>query len=759
MKTSIIVHGHFYQPPREDPYTGIVPFQETPDNCINWNEQIYRTCYLPNAYSRYLDFTGKVSSITNNYSYISSNFGPTLLKWMDEAHPEFLPKLKEADRISMKQTGHSNFLAQCYNHTILPLENIRTKNTEVKWAIEDYCYRFGHRPEGFWCAECAIDKETVDVLADNGILFVVLSPWQASAIDGKPLNGKSAPCDRAFYIEGFRNKIVAFFYDPELASGISFGHLLRDADGLFEKLRQMRTKRHNPALIHWATDGEIYGHHESFGDMALAALIRKLRESDEFEITNYGAFLEKHGVSGTAELYLGVDGRGSSWSCSHGVGRWHRNCGCHTGGPDTWNQKWRGPMRTAFNHLEEKTREIFDREIRSMLGSSINPDTVIEGFGKVLSGRFSVDSYVKSFKSAEGMNLTDEQATNLAILLDAMKNCMFSYTSCGWFFNDISGIEPAQCIRYGICCANRLQPFAPRENLLVSLMKDLSEAHSNISSVGTGEDIAKHLVRSVPGSAEASGFFILNRILANPSMYRNTYGIFKLVDINDTQVTVRDNLTLEEIVYTYEEDLISNDTLSINLRNRINGFTYSFTNKEITKLTKIDITKWTNENLSILYTDSVVNKVSLNIEKYMFLFESDIGASIDNMSEENASFCAKLVASYVRRRTTDSLAKEFNVVWPIVNYVKNAGKMSDYRTIKNAFDRLINLYAKLAEGPGFTQKAASNMLQILSRARKEQVYPDITSIQNSIYPVIEGAESSLDEETVYNLRRDLNFVY
>ena len=273
MKTSIIIHGHFYQPPRENPYTGILDNQESAKPFANWNEAVYRTCYLPNAYSRYLSPYGKITNIYNNYSSISANFGPTLLNWIDTAHPYFINKLKEADSISISNTGHSNFLAQCYNHAILPLETRRNKTLQVKWAIEDYKYRFGHEPEGLWLGECAIDKETVDVLGENNIKFVVLSPWQGTSIDGKSLNGKPAPCNRAFIIEGFEKSISAFFYDPDLASGISFGHFLRDADDLYGKIKNIRKERNNPKLIHWATDGEIYGHHEPYGDMALAALI------------------------------------------------------------------------------------------------------------------------------------------------------------------------------------------------------------------------------------------------------------------------------------------------------------------------------------------------------------------------------------------------------------------------------------------------------------------------------------------------------
>ncbi|MCR5760595.1 MAG: DUF3536 domain-containing protein [Sphaerochaetaceae bacterium] len=760
MKTSLIIHGHFYQPPRENPYTGIIPYQETPGNCGNWNEEIYRTCYLPNAYSRYLDFTGKIEEIVNNYCYISSNFGPTLLKWMDDAHPEFIKKLREADNESLERTGHSNILAQCYNHTILPLENRRTKETEVKWAIEDYTYRFGHKPEGFWLAECAIDKATIDVLSENGITYVVLSPWQAVAIDSVPLKGAPAPCDRPFYIEGNNSRIVAFFYDPDLASGISFGHLLRDADALYEKLVEMKEERKDPALINWATDGEIYGHHEAFGDMALAALIKKALASDDFEFTNYGAFLEKHGVKETAELSNGDDGRGSSWSCSHGVGRWYRDCGCHTGGDDSWNQKWRTPMRQAFNKLEKKARRVFDAEVEKILDPNVSPDSFLEGFGKVLSGRITVASYVKSFKSATGMNLTNSESIILAELLDAMKNCMFSYTSCGWFFNDISGIEPSQCIQYAICCANRIQNFVSTENILMSLLRDLSEAQSNIPSFGTGEDIARKLIGTVPPEVEACAYFLINSRIADKEYEKKRYGLFKLVSLNKSSVTVKDTLILDEITYTYEDVSSQAGTLSLVFRSKKTGYSYTFSSNSIPRLMSYDIRKWLNSSVSMRVSEDRLLKLSSDAQKFMFLFSSDSSkASNDMISSENAAVYVKIIKSYLRNPDNMKVENLKNI-WPLISFVKVAGRISDVMSIKNLFDRQMNYYAELASRSLLTEKNALDLITVLSSIRSEEIHPDITLLQNEIYPVLTGKkETKISKETLLQLRKDLNFTY
>ncbi|MCF0262841.1 MAG: DUF3536 domain-containing protein, partial [Sphaerochaetaceae bacterium] len=402
MKTSIIIHGHFYQPPRENPYTGIVPNQSSAKPSANWNEAIYKTCYRPNAVSRYLATDGSIKTIYNNYINISSNLGQTLLDWIDSAHPGFMSKLLKADKESIKKFGHSSIMAQGFNHTIMPLDSTSTKRIQTVWAIESYKMRFGHAPEGLWLAECAIDEETVDILAENNIRYVILAPWQGVAIDGVSTNGAPMPSDRAFIIKGKKGSINAFFYDGEFASGVSFGHMLRDADAMFDRLCKKRKERNNPVLIHWATDGEIYGHHEPFGDMGLAAFIRKISESNEFEIDNYASFLDKHPATEVATLGKGEEGLGTSWSCSHGVGRWMRNCGCHTGGDDSWNQEWRGPLRKAFNNLENKVRDLLDAKMKGILGQETSYEDIILGYKAVVSHKQTVKEYVQSIKKANG---------------------------------------------------------------------------------------------------------------------------------------------------------------------------------------------------------------------------------------------------------------------------------------------------------------------------------------------------------------------
>ena len=352
-KTALIIHGHFYQPPRENPLSELIPSQSSAAPLANWNERVYSECYRMNAYSRYLDGYGHVSDIVNNYEYISFNFGPTLLNWMATHHGRTYKRIIEADRTSKDRLGHGNAIAQVYNHTILPLASRRDSRMQIAWGVRDFKQRFNRRPEGIWLAETAVNAHVIDDLLDADISYLILSPYQCNMVetangDMKQVNAHEVPYWEPFLVEGSSGRTISvFFYHPDLASSISFGHLLHDADAMYRTIRDIREADRVP-LINTATDGEIYGHHEPFGDMALAALVKKSCEKDDFMLTNYAAYLNEHPAARKAVLHLGEEGRGTSWSCSHGVSRWYKDCGCHTGGQDGWNQKWRTPLREGF---------------------------------------------------------------------------------------------------------------------------------------------------------------------------------------------------------------------------------------------------------------------------------------------------------------------------------------------------------------------------------------------------------------------------
>ena len=343
----VIIHGHFYQPPRENPWLETIETEESARPFHDWNERITFECYRPNAHARIVDGKGKILSMINNYSFINFNFGPTLFSWLEEKFPSVYQKIIDADRESLRRFGHGNAIAQVYDHIIMPLANDRDQETEVVWGIADFEKRFHRKPEAIWLPETAVNYSTLCLLAKYGMHYLILSPFQA--LRTRPFGGKKwtdvsqgriDPTQpyRCFVKDASGGKISdqsidIFFYDGMISKEVAFGDLLKDGNafcGRFEKAYQPSQKR--PQLIHIATDGETYGHHKKFGDMALAYALNEGFHSRGFEIINYSSFLKRFPPVYEVEIDEGPKGEGSSWSCPHGVGRWKEDCGCSTGG-------------------------------------------------------------------------------------------------------------------------------------------------------------------------------------------------------------------------------------------------------------------------------------------------------------------------------------------------------------------------------------------------------------------------------------------
>ncbi len=373
----VAIHGHFYQPPRESPWLDVIEREESAHPFHDWNERIASECYRPNAHARIVDSRGKILNIINNYSHISFNFGPTLFRWLEKRFPLAYQRILEADRESLKRLGHGNAIAQVYDHLIMPLANERDRETEVLWGISDFEKRFGRKPEAMWLPETAVNYPTLQVLVQQGMKFLILSPFQA--LRARPLggtkwidvsHGRVDPTQpyRCFLRDGSGKKIPdrfidIFFYDGAISREVSFGDLLTDGNLFSERLKKAyQPGKKRPQLIHIATDGETYGHHKKFGDMALAYALTEGLSSRGMEVINYGAFLKRFPSLHEVEIDEGPKGEGSSWSCSHGVGRWKEDCGCSTGGQAGWNQRWRKPLREALDSLRDELSQIFERE-------------------------------------------------------------------------------------------------------------------------------------------------------------------------------------------------------------------------------------------------------------------------------------------------------------------------------------------------------------------------------------------------------------
>src|SRR3984957_1355349 len=367
----VCVHGHFYQPPRENPSLEAIEVQDSAYPYHNWNERVCAECYAPNAVSRILDDQDRVIELVNNYAHISFNFGPTLLSWLEEKAPKVYASIQEADKLSEKRfSGHGSAIAQAYNHVILPLANRRDKITQVKWGIRDFEHRFHRKPEGMWLPETAVNMETLEILAEHGIRFTILAPRQAARVRRKggrkwvDVTGSRIDPSRAYTVQlASRREISVFFYDGPISQAVAFEGLLNDgqrfADRLLSGFSDTRTW---PQLVHIATDGESYGHHHRFGQMALTYALQHIENDKLAELTNYGQFLERYPADHFVEIV-----ENSSWSCVHGVERWRSNCGCNSGGHGDWNQEWRAPLRFALDWLSEQVASVYEEQMRPLL--------------------------------------------------------------------------------------------------------------------------------------------------------------------------------------------------------------------------------------------------------------------------------------------------------------------------------------------------------------------------------------------------------
>lgn len=492
----LTIHGHFYQPPRENPWLEAIELQDSALPFHDWNERINKECYNPNSVSKIVDSRNRILDVVNNYEYMSYNFGPTLLSWMEQFAPLTYERIIKADIESISEhNGHGNAIAQVYNHIIMPLANEHDKETQIKWGIRDFEYRFGRKPEGMWLAETAVDDDTLRILEANGIKFTILSPYQADKFKKKgdkewtdvswgnidparsyKYNIKSAP----------GKSIDLFFYDGAISRSVAFDELLKDGNKFIKRLKEgVSDCRDFPQIVNIATDGESYGHHTKFGDMALAYVLKVKAKDEGFKITNYAEYLEKYRSDCEVEIK-----QASSWSCFHGVGRWKEDCGCSTGGHPGWNQKWRKPLREALDYLRDELVIIFEQEGPKYFD---NVWEVRNKYIDVILDRNEMN--VKKFQQENFKpDLSDEQKVHAMELLEIQRQAMLMYTSCGWFFSEISGIETVQIMKYAARAMQLATKFSNKD-LETHFLEILSDAKSNIPEHGTGKDIFERFVK------------------------------------------------------------------------------------------------------------------------------------------------------------------------------------------------------------------------------------------------------------------------
>jgi alpha-amylase/alpha-mannosidase (GH57 family) len=484
----ICIHGHFYQPPRENPWLEAVELQDSAYPYHDWNEKITAECYALNAASRILDGDGYIQQLVNNYSKMSFNFGPTLLAWMEKSAPDVYSAVLEADELSRKLfSGHGSAMAQAYNHMILPLATRHDKETQVIWGIRDFQRRFGRDPEGMWLPETAVDLETLDIMAEQGIKFTLLAPRQAHRI--RPLDGGTWRDVRHAKIDPTRpyrcslpsgRDITLFFYDGPISQALAFEGLLDSGEALSHRLLgAFAHDRSHAQLVHIATDGESYGHHHRHGDMALAYAIHYIESNNLAQITNYGCFLEHNPPMHEVEIF-----ENTSWSCVHGIERWHADCGCNSGGYPNWNQGWRQPLRDAFDWMRDTLEPAYETAASVYLA---DPWKARNDYIDVILDRSSEN--VDEFLSRHAVKEPDpSERITILRLLELQRHLMLMYTSCGWFFDELSGIETVQVIQY----AGRALQLAKQlfgEAVVHRFKQLLAQAQSNIPEHSDGRAI------------------------------------------------------------------------------------------------------------------------------------------------------------------------------------------------------------------------------------------------------------------------------
>lgn len=483
MDRYICIHGHFYQPPRENPWLEAVELQDSAYPYHDWNERITAECYAPNAVARMLDGEGRIVRIVNNYAKISFNFGPTLLSWMEQNALEIYQRILEADKLSLERFGgHGSAIAQVYNHMILPLANRADKVTQVVWGLRDFEQRFGRKPEGMWLAETAVDVESLEVLAEHGIRYTVLAPHQAGKVrkigeqDWTDVSNGSIDPTTAYVQRLPSGKTInLFFYDGPVARAVAFEKLLVRGEDLAGRLVSTFGNG-RPQLVHIATDGETYGHHHLHGDMGLAYALDHIEKNNLARLTNYGEFLEKQPPSHEVEIIPNT-----SWSCAHGIERWRSNCGCNSGRAG-WTQAWRGPLRAALDGIRDAAAPLYAREAAKLLK---DPVAARNDYINVILNRSEIERFLAEHALRE---LSAEERIRTIKLLELQRQCLLMYTSCGWFFDEISGLETVQVL----CYAGHAIQLADElfgEKLEPAFLDLLGKAPSNLPDHKNGRSV------------------------------------------------------------------------------------------------------------------------------------------------------------------------------------------------------------------------------------------------------------------------------
>ena len=553
----LCIHGHFYQPPRENAWLETIERQDSAAPFHDWNARITAECYGPNAAARVLNAKGELVRLVNNYAHISFNFGPTLLSWMQENAPDVYQAVLDSDKQSRQLFGgHGSAIAQVYNHIIMPLANARDKETQVKWGLYDFKTRFGREAEAMWLAETACNTETLEVLAAHGLKYVILAPGQCARVrkigekTWTDVSGAKVDPKRPYQCNLPSGKQIAlFFYDGPVSQGIAFSDTLKSGENLANRLIGTYSADKGPQLVHIATDGETYGHHQKFADMALASCLEIIQDMPDVQLTVYGEFLEKYPPEYEAEII-----ENTSWSCFHGVERWRSDCGCNSGRPG-WHQKWRAPLRAALDFIRDEMAITFENKGREYFK---DPWAARNDYIELILDR-SLDAQHRFFLRHATETAWRDRSTALK-LLEMQRAALLMYTSCGWFFDEISGLETVQILQYA-SRALELHAQLGGKQVEEHFVQMLKAAPSNIKSLKNGATVYEKYVRPSHMSIEKIALQIALHAGAAETAPTHRYGCeishYHCTVHNAKQASVlTGGMHLKNIITLEEQDIV-----------------------------------------------------------------------------------------------------------------------------------------------------------------------------------------------------------
>jgi len=495
---NLCIHGHFYQPPRENPWTGEIEEQPGAKPFHDWNERIYSQCYMPNSEAEIINDDSRIVKHINNYEYLNFNFGPTLLAWINRKHPETYNKIIEADKISVqKYKGHGNAIAMCYNHMIMPLADFNDKVTQVTWGLEDFKHHFGRESEGIWLPETACNYETIEVLINLNVKYIILDTGQAALVrkfgdtEWTDVNIGSIDPGQPYRCYSGINKdkyIDLFFYNGPVSKAVAFDDVLFSSQNLIGKIKE--ASEHNTSeenLVSISTDGETFGHHKKFAERTLAYFINSIVPAENINIYNYGHYLELHPPEVEVKIKAGDNGEGTSWSCVHGVKRWKDDCGC--GGSGDWHQKWRKPLRDTMDWLRDNLIQIYEQQ-----GSNYFNNVWIarNKYINVILDESSKHDFI-AHHCKKDLNI--EETAAAFRILEMQKFAMLMYTSCGWFFSELSGLETVKILEYA-ARAIEIAESITKLPIEKEFLKKLYAAKSNLKRFANGKNVYLKLVKA-----------------------------------------------------------------------------------------------------------------------------------------------------------------------------------------------------------------------------------------------------------------------